>query len=815
MTNQARNDRPDPPIGVLLIETDPAVAASIGDALRHASPEGNQFEVMHFPDPVAGRAALAEKGDAVAFVLLSGTDIGRDIFEAHRRLRQTNDNIPIVLLLNPGQEDIAATALESGFEHVVVRDTAGGYLKWLPALITNALFRAGDPRTVIPDRLAIIVQSDPESDEYKRAEQTLRDREGFWNTLVENPFDYIVLVDRKGTVQYLSIGKSEISYSDVIGKRKVFDYVLPEQRDGVRKTLGEVFSTGRPNQYESYAPVVERWFTNIVGPIYQDEEVIGASIFSRDITGQKRIETELKESERRFRQLAETIRDVFYIFDPVQQKALYVSPAYEEVYGRPVETIYENALAWLDTVHPEDRSRVESGLEAVVRSQADQYRGQGYRIAKPDGSIRWVQHRAYAIRDEEGRPVQIAGVITDVTAAAEAAERVRESEQKFRTLVDQASDAIFLTDLDGKHVDMNESASKMFGYNRDELLGMGFRDLVLDEDLAKDPPELDRLAAGELVIKQRKVRRKDGSVFPVEGSFQVRSDGLIQAIIRDITDRKLAEEALVKANEELRRAHVDLERRVEERTRELEATSEAFERARRLASIGTLAAGIAHEINNPIGSILMAADMALYSIDDPKEKKEVEEALYTIKDDAKRAGRIVKTVLQLSRQEVSRKWPHDLSEVALRARDITRRAAETNRVTVETDLPPDLPKILVNPTEIEQVFVNVISNAIESSQPGQTVFVRLSSDDHFVRAVFEDEGRGMTKEEVDRVFDPFFTTRQNEGGTGLGMSLTHSIVHLHDGKIDIQSKPGEGTRVTISFPIVNPPEGASNGRDDR
>jgi two-component system NtrC family sensor kinase len=295
-------------------------------------------------------------------------------------------------------------------------------------------------------------------------------------------------------------------------------------------------------------------------------------------------------------------------------------------------------------------------------------------------------------------------------------------------------------------------------------------------------------------LSERRRRRKDGSIQQVEGSYKVLPNETLQVILRDITERKRAEE-------ELHRAHDDLERRVEDRTRELKETIEAFEKSKRLASIGTLAAGIAHEINNPIGSILMAADTALYSLRNENDVGEIEEAVKSIKNDAKRAGDIVRTVLQLSRREESQKWHHDLGDVARKARDITRGKAIARNVVVRLEGEDGLPKVVVNPTEIEQVFVNIISNAIEASQEGQTVTVRLTHGDEQVRALFEDDGCGMKPEELGRVFDPFYTTRQSEGGTGLGLSLTHSIVHEHGGTIEIDTRPDEGTRVLVTFPL--------------
>ncbi len=711
-----------------------------------------------------------------------------------RRLKRHLQSVSTLIVFEPGQENEASVALLAGADDILVRDTAGGYLSLLPAMLRKML-EAAPHANEAPERLAVIVQSDPASTEYKAAAQSLRSSEPFWRALVESPFEYFILVDRNVTIQYVNRVAPGLDFLDVIGKVSPLDYIDPEMHEDIRRSLDVVFNEGTPVHFESYTPFLDRWYSNTAGPLYKGEEIIGASIFARDITDRKTYQIQLEESEKRFRRLAEAIHDVFYILDIEKRQALYVSPAYEEMYGRPAKEIYENPMSWIEAVHPDDRERVLASFATLGETVTDGFQGNDYRIVKPDGAVRWLQHRAFVFKTENGRPTQVVGVATDVTASKEASERLRESEEKYRTLVHHASDGIFISDMEGGYIEANDSGCEMLGYSRDELFRLNFRDIVTKEDLEKDPPQIDELKDGKLIVKERQLRRKDGTVFPVEGSFKALPNDRFLIIIRDITERKKEEAILLRSQEEL-------EKRVAERTRELRVTIEAFEKAQRLASIGTLAAGIAHEINNPIGSILMAADAALYSLGDSKKKGEVVEALASIKNDAKRAGQIVKTVLQLSRQEDSQKSPRDVGDVARRARDITRGVAVQNNVHVELVMEPNLPRIMINPTEIEQVFINLITNAIEASDYGQTIWVRLTRDGDAVASRFVDEGRGMPGEEVDRIFDPFYTTRQDEGGTGLGLSLTHSIVRQHGGTIEVDSRPGKGTTITVFLPVA-------------
>ena len=274
-------------------------------------------------------------------------------------------------------------------------------------------------------------------------------------------------------------------------------------------------------------------------------------------------------------------------------------------------------------------------------------------------------------------------------------------------------------------------------------------------------------------------------------------DGSVRGVfslVTDITDRKRAENELKLLNEML-------EQRVKERTDALEQSQEQLRHSERLASIGTLAAGIAHEINNPINSILLASQYALrYSaITDEKLK----ETFTNISDESKRCGKIIKSVLQFAKAEKTKKWPHDINEVVRRASDLAKNYIRSNQLEVDLRLADQLPQAVLNPTEIEQVLVNLIENAAEAARGPVSVILATASLGSRIRISVRDTGPGILPEQLKHIFDPFFSTRREQGGTGLGLSIAHGIIADHGGSMTVQSTVGRGTEFVIELNIAD------------
>jgi two-component system NtrC family sensor kinase len=309
--------------------------------------------------------------------------------------------------------------------------------------------------------------------------------------------------------------------------------------------------------------------------------------------------------------------------------------------------------------------------------------------------------------------------------------------------------------------------------------------------------------ATEIVSGDGRARSVRGSVVPIEAADGTQCCAV--ATFWDVTE-------LARAQEDLRRAHDQLETRVAERTASLaeanerlraasterETAERQLRMAERLASIGTLAAGVAHEINNPLAAIVASAELARALRRDGAPNDDVDVALARICDEAHRAGDIVKGLLRFGRGELSERWPIDSSEVVRGLVTSPRMQSARGAAKVRTRLTRRPTRVVMNPTELEQIVLNLIQNAVRAE--AKEVLVQTAVVDGHVRLVVRDDGHGIENAELERIFDPFFTSHPDDGGTGLGLSVVHGIVTRCGGRIEVQSRPGRGTTFTVKLP---------------
>jgi PAS domain S-box-containing protein len=270
------------------------------------------------------------------------------------------------------------------------------------------------------------------------------------------------------------------------------------------------------------------------------------------------------ESERRFRQLAESIREVFWLSDPAKNQVLYVSPGYEVIWGRSCESLYASPTSWVEAIHPDDRERI---WQAATTKQLVGTYDEEYRIVAPDGSVRWIHDRAFPVRNDQSQIYRVAGIAEDVTETKQTEEALRESEERFEKAFRSSPHPIGITELDsGVCIDANAACLALFGFSREEVLGTSTLDLRIwpsPDDRARFVQQLKSRGASQNLEVTLRTKKGESRQFLCSSELiELKGTLCIVTVGNDITDRKRAEEAL-------QRAQVELEQRVRERTAQL------------------------------------------------------------------------------------------------------------------------------------------------------------------------------------------------------------------------------------------------------
>ena len=356
---------------------------------------------------------------------------------------------------------------------------------------------------------------------------------------------------------------------------------------------------------------------------------------------------------------------------------------------------------------------------------------------------------------------------------------LRESEERYRLITENVNDAIFLIDLEGRILFSNRRGTELTGYHLEEFRDRPIFSLLTPEGAQQAYARLQAAFAGQGVAPffEAEVIRKDGSRFWAEVSgTNVVKDGQVLgrlAVARDITERKRLREQLVQAE--------------------------------KLATLGQLIAGIAHELNNPLAAMVGHAQMLRLGQQDPKVAARADR----IVDAAQRATRIVRNFLTVARRHHPERVAVSVNEIVTKTLELLAYQLRVGNVEVESALAPDLPQIAGDPHQLQQVVLNLVNNAIQAMAPGGQgrlgVTSSLSPDRSTIRLAVTDNGPGIPPEHLPRVLEPFFTTKPQGEGTGLGLAIAQGIVTDHGGTIAVESTLGQGATFTVTLPATAPP----------
>jgi PAS domain S-box-containing protein len=630
---------------------------------------------------------------------------------------------------------------------------------------------------------------------HKKAQDSIRKNEEFFRSLVETSSDWIWEVDKAGFYTYASPKVEELlghKPEEVVGKRP-FDFMPADEAQKIEKIFLEEITSSKKSfskleninlHKDGHAVVLE---TSGVPFFDTDGELLGYRGIDRDITERKQTEEALVESEEKFRTLAEQSPNMIFINQGGQ--VVYANKRCEETMGYSREEFYSADFDYMSLIVPEYK-------EAIRKAFCEHTEG------------REVTPFEYAVITKDGKRIEsfyttklikykgenaILGTIMDITERRRIEEALRDSEEKFRTLVEDTLQGVIIIQ-DGRVIFANPSAQRMVDYTFEELSQLSAEEgakLIHPEDRETLLQHLEKRLRGEgapetLVYR---VIRKGGEVRWVEGTVSVTEYGgkpAMQIYNTDITEGKFAEE-------QLRQIRM-----------ELEHTS-------RLITAGELTTGLAHELNQPLCAASNYADacsrlLSRKNIDVAKIKELVQE----IAKQTNKAGDIIRHIRKLVRKHEPVRTKAHINSIVREVLKLEAAEANQQNVKIKTKLGEGIPEVLVDVIEVEQVLMNLISNAFEAmvetpiEKRELEIQTSLSGDGYILVSV-EDTGKSLSEEAKEKLFDSFFTTKPD--GLGIGLSLSRSIVESHGGQI--YAKPNHEGGAVFQFTL--PVKGEGNG----
>ena len=554
-----------------------------------------------------------------------------------------------------------------------------------------------------------------------------------------------------------------IPYSDVVGHR-VEEFLDEPKREEVNRALARFLEKRRWSGMVCVrlkANARTLYFDCALNAIVKGDEVVGVSALARDVT-------EEREKERRFTELFETLQEGVYFSTP-EGRLLDGNAALVQVLG------YESKESLL-SLDPRALNSDPNQNPVLGRTADDRggVRTREIMLRRKNGTLGVFLDTSRAVWDADGKIVRYQGTLVDVTERREMEKAFRRQEEFHRYLLESFPDLILVIDLNGRYSFVSSRIHDLRGYKPEDLLGKRVEE---EQDYS---PELFALYRD--LITGRKMfgscdysaRHRDGSWRTMRASASPLFDAenkLSGAIVsvRDITVEKKLEQQIIQSE--------------------------------RLAAMGQMIGGFAHELNNPLTSILGMSEL----LQEGEAPESVRKQMVVLQQQARRAAEIVQNLMYFSRPPAPGKTPIDLGELVQRTLHLHAYSLRKSNITVDFLKETSVPVVSGDAHQLMQVFLNLILNseqAMREVRDRGTLRIRIEKQEKSVSVIFQDDGPGISPDILPNIFDPFYTTKRPGRGTGLGLSISKAILREHNGNVEATSGPGGGAVFTVTLPVA-------------
>lgn len=610
----------------------------------------------------------------------------------------------------------------------------------------------------------------PSDEQLDQLTQVIQRSQRSFKELIDSFDDVAFACSLDGTLRTVNRRVTQLlglAYTDVVG-HKIDEFLDEPLRGEVEAGLPRFLEKRRWSglvRVQVKNSTRALYFDCVLNAIVKSDEVVGISALARDVT-------EEREKERRFTELFETLQEGVYFSTP-EGKLLDANPALIQMLG----CSSRDELLSLDP----STLNLDPGQGPVLgRSAGDRgsERSRELTLRRKDGTTGVFLDTSRAVWDGAGKIIRYQGTLVDVTEGRKMEKALRQQEEFQRYLLESFPDLILVVGLDGRYSFVSSRIRDLLGRAPAELLGKKVDDAEQEQSAEFVALYHDvSTGAKKFGFCEFGARHRDGSwrtmranaspLFDAEG----KASGVIVSV-RDITVEKKLEQQIIQSE--------------------------------RLAAMGQMIGGFAHELNNPLTSIMGVAEL----LQEGEQAETTRKQLVMLQQQARRAADIVQNLMYFSRPPAPGRGPINLSELVQRTLHLHTYSLRKNNITVDYLPEPSLPVITGDSHQLMQIFLNLILNAEQAMREARdrgTLRIRLEKSSKSVAIIFQDDGPGIAADVLPNIFDPFYTTKRPGRGTGLGLSICKAILREHGGEIEASSGPGGGAVFKVTLPVPDTP----------